>query len=123
MRRDTTHVGLEGPILRRRREGLIDGLKLAIEGEEILVTLDERIDEYRLEIQRIRDAAAPGCLRSPEMLYAQYRLQTLTAVRDHIWEGHTYLLTVEDCEFIELLPQAPKSGPGPRSASGAQSIM
>jgi len=105
MRRDTTHTGLGGAILGQRREGLIDGLKLAFEGEEIILELDERIDERKEQFERLRIALGPRWNEDEDVVAVENRLRTLELIRDHIWEGHTYLLSKEDLEFAELLPQ------------------
>ena len=114
MRRDTTHTGLGGPILGRRREGLIDGLKLAYDGEEIILELDERIDERKAAFERLRLAAGPNWNENADVVAVENRMRTLELIRDHIWEGHTYLLSREDLEFAELLPQP--VGPEPQTA-------
>jgi hypothetical protein len=105
MRRDTTHLGLDGPILRRKREGLIKGLKLAMEGEEIILALDARIEEHNATLDRLRLAAGPRWNENPDVVAVENRVRTLETIRDHIWEGHTYLLGRKDLEFAELLPE------------------
>jgi hypothetical protein len=105
MRRDTTHVGLDGPLLRRRREGLIDGLKLAMEGEEIILALDVRIGAHKTTFDRMRQTAGSRWNEQPEILVVENRMRTLQMIRDHIWEGHTYFLGRKDLEFAELLPR------------------
>ena len=112
MRRDTTHVGLDGPILRRKREGLIKGLKLAMEGEETILALDARIDEHNATLERLRLAAGPRWNEHPDVIAVENRVRTLETIRDHIWEGHTYLLGRKDLEFAELLPEP--GGPEPQ---------
>src|SRR3954463_11119157 len=101
MRRDTTHVGLDGPILRRRREGLIDGLKLAMDGEEIILALDARIAARKTMFDRMRQTAGSRWYEEPEIIVVEKRMRTLEMIRDHIWEGHTYLLGRKDLEFAE----------------------
>jgi hypothetical protein len=106
MRRDTTHVGLDGPILRRKREGLIKGLRLAMEGEEIILALDARIDDYKGRLDGMRHDAGPRWNENPDIVAVDITVRTLEMIRDHVWEGHTYLMGREDLEFAELLPQA-----------------
>jgi hypothetical protein len=103
---------------------MINGLKLAMCGEEIILALDERIEHYRSSIQFKRDEIA-GTVERPQGLYSevpaetveeeilieQHRMHMLMMIRGHILEGQTYLIGRKDLEFAELLPQPP--GPGP----------
>ena len=111
MRRDTTHSGLDGAILGRRREGLIDGLKLALDGDEIILELDQRIDERKAAFERLRLAAGPNWNENADVIAVENRMRTLELIRDHIWEGHTYLLSKADLEFAELLPEPDDGDP------------
>jgi hypothetical protein len=103
MRRDTTLVGLDSPILGRKRTGLINGLKLAMAGEEIHLAVDERIVFYRLTLDRLRAGAGSRCNESDQTLAVENRIRTLEMIRDHVWVGYTYLLGRKDLELAELL--------------------
>jgi hypothetical protein len=74
MPRDTTHAGLEGPISRRRREGPIKGLKLAMEGEEILSRVQERIDSYKAKFDRMRETAGTHCREDADVIAVRNRI-------------------------------------------------
>lgn len=103
---------------------MINGLKLAMTGEEIIAGLNERIEHYRSTIQFKRDeiegkverpdgiySEVPAETVEEEILIEQHRMHTLMMIRGHILQDQIYLVGKRDLEFAELLPLPP--GPGP----------
>jgi hypothetical protein len=100
---------------------MIDGLKLAMSGDEVSSLLDGRIERIRAIIGIKRDAIAgngpaprtdyvsqvPAEVVEDEIRQHQYRICVLTIVRDHVLRGETYLIGQKDIEFGELLPDPP----------------
>ena len=100
---------------------MIDGLKLAMSGDELISLLNHRIDRIRAIIRIKQDAIAgnaplprtnyvvqvPAETVEEEILQHEHRIQVLTIVRDHILRGEIYLIGKRDLEFGELLPDPP----------------
>ena len=100
---------------------MIDGLKLAMSGDEVISLLDERIGRIRAVIGIKRDAIAgngppprteyisqvPAEVVEDEILQHEHRIRVLAIVRDHVLRGETYLIGRKDLEFGELLPDPP----------------
>ena len=104
---------------------MIDGLKLAITGEELILALNERIERYRSTIQFKRDQIegkaetprepyweVPAETVEDEIRQDEHRMHVLMTIRDHILTGETYLLGREDLAFAEFMPDRPGPGPG-----------
>ena len=101
---------------------MIDGLKLAMSGEEVISLLNDRIDRIRTIIGIKQDAMAgkappprteyvwqvPAETVEQEIRQHQHRIQVLTMVRDHILHRETYLIGKQDLEFGELPDQPPE---------------
>ena len=102
---------------------MIDGLKLAMSGDEVISLLNARIERIR-EIIRIKQDAIAGKAPPPrtewraqvpaevvedEILLHEHRITVLTIVRDHILREETYLIAKRDLEFGQLLPDPPVS--------------
>ena len=106
---------------------MIDGLKLAMSGDEVISRLTDRMDRIRAIIGTKRDATAdnapaprtdyvvqvPAETVEEEIRQHEHRIQVLTIVRDHILRGEIYLIGKKDLEFGELLPDPP---PEPESS-------
>ena len=104
---------------------MIDGLKLAITGEELILALNERIERYRSTIQFRRDQISgkveppkepdywevPAETVEDEIRQHQHRIHVLMMIRDHILTGETYLIGRRDLAFAELMPDPPEPGP------------
>jgi hypothetical protein len=103
---------------------MINGLRLAMSGDEIILALNERIEQYRSSIRFKRDEIegkverpqgmaweVPAEAVEEEILIEQHRMHTLMMIREHILEGQTYLIDRRDLAFAELLPQPPGAGP------------
>ena len=100
---------------------MIDGLKLAMSGDEVISRLTDRMDRIRAIIGIKRDAIAgnappprtdyvaqvPAEIVEEEVRQHEHRIKVLTIVRDHILRGETYLIGKRDLEFGELLPDPP----------------
>jgi hypothetical protein len=100
---------------------MIDGLKLAMSGDEVLSLLDARIDRIRAIVGIKLDAIAgneppprtdyvsqvPAEVVEEEIRQHEHRIRVLTIVRDHVLRGETYLIGRKDLEFAELLPDPP----------------
>ena len=100
---------------------MIDGLKLAMSGEEVFTLLTERIDRIRAIIRIKEDAIAghappprteyisqvPAEVVEEEIRQHEHRIRVLNIVRDHVLRGETYLIGQTDLEFGELLPDPP----------------
>ena len=100
---------------------MIDGLKLAMTGEELILALNERIERYRSTIQFKRDQIE-GKAEPPKEPYwevlaetvedeirqHQHRIHVLMMIRDHILTGETYLIGRRDLAFAELMPDPPE---------------
>jgi hypothetical protein len=105
-------------------ESMIDGLKLAITGEELILALNERIERHRSTIQFKRDQIS-GKIEPPKEPYwdvpaetvedeirqHQHRIHVLMMIRDHILTGETYLVGRRDLAFAELMPDPPEPVP------------
>ena len=96
---------------------MIDGLKLAMGGHEIILAIDTRIEQHRANIQYKRDEidgkieqptgdaySVPAEAVEEEIRQLDYRLRTLTFIRDHVLPGETYLVGRRDLKFAGLLP-------------------
>ena len=106
---------------------MIDGLKLAMSGDEVISRLTDRMDRIRAIIGIKRDAIAdnapaprtdyvvqvPAETVEEEIRQHEHRIHVLTIVRDHILRGEIYLIGKKDLEFGELLPDPP---PEPESS-------
>ena len=104
---------------------MINGLKLAMSGDEVISLLDARIERIRAVIGIKRDAIAgdeppsrtncawqvPAEVVEEEIRQHEHRIRVLTIVRDHVLRGETYLIGQRDLEFGELLPDAPEAPP------------
>ena len=104
---------------------MIDGLKLAMRGDEVTALLDERIERLRAIIGIKLDAIAgnappprtdyvtqvPAEVVEDEIRQHDHRIRVLTMVRDHILGGETYLIGRKDLEFADLLPEPPPTQP------------
>jgi hypothetical protein len=104
---------------------MIDGLKLAMSGDEVISLLNERIERIRAVIGTKRAAIAgngpppradyvcqvPAEVVEEEISQHQHRIRVLTIVRDHLLRGETYLIGKSDLEFGELLPDAQAEPP------------
>jgi hypothetical protein len=99
---------------------MIDGLKLAMTGEEVLLSLNERIERYRSRIQFKQDEIdgkvdpppgphweVPAETVEEEILQHRHGMHILMMIRDHILQGETYLISRRDMEFAELFPDPP----------------
>ena len=100
---------------------MIDGLKLAMSGDEVITLLNDRMDRIRAIIGIKRDAIAgnappprtdyvvqvPAETVEQEIRQHEHRIQVLTIVRNHILRGEIYLIGKKDLEFGELLPDPP----------------
>lgn len=100
---------------------MIDGLKLAMSGDEVISLLNERIERIRAIIGIKLDAIAgigppprtdyvtqvPAEVVEEEIRQHEHRIRVLTIVRDHVLRGETYLIGRKDLEFAELLPEPP----------------
>ena len=106
---------------------MIDGLKLAMSGDEVISRLTDRMDRIRAIVGIKRDAIAgngppprtdyvvqvPAETVEEEIRQHEHRIQVLSIVRDHILRGEIYLVGKKDLEFGELLPDPP---PEPESS-------
>ena len=106
---------------------MIDGLKLAMSGDEVISRLTDRMDRIRAIVGIKRDAIAgngppprtdyvaqvPAETVEEEIRQHEHRIQVLSIVRDHILRGEIYLIGKKDLEFGELLPDPP---PEPESS-------
>ena len=106
---------------------MIDGLKLAMSGDEVISRLTDRMDRIRAIIGIKRDAIAgnappprtdyvtqvPAETVEEEIRQHEHRIQVLSIVRDHVLRGEIYLIGKKDLEFGELLPDPP---PEPESS-------
>ena len=104
---------------------MIDGLKLAMRGDEVTALLNERIERLRAIIGIKLDAIAgnappprtdyvtqvPAEVVDDEIRQHEHRIRVLTMVRDHILGGETYLIGRKDLEFADLLPEPPSTRP------------
>jgi hypothetical protein len=104
---------------------MIDGLKLAMSGDEVTSLLNERIDRIRAIIGIKLDAIAgnappprtdyvsqvPAEVVEDEIRQHEHRIRVLTIVRDHVLCDETYLIGQRDLEFAELLPEPPPAQP------------
>lgn len=104
---------------------MIDGLKLAMSGDEVTLLLNERIERIRTIIGIKRDAIAgneppprtdyvsqvPAEVVEDEIRQHEHRIRVLTIVRDHVLRDETYLIGQKDLEFAELLPEPPPPQP------------
>ena len=100
---------------------MINGLKLAMSGDEVISLLEARIERIRAVIGIKRDAIAgngppprtdyicqvPAEVVEDEILQHEHRIRVLAIVRDHVLRGETYLIGKRDLEFGELLPDPP----------------
>jgi len=100
---------------------MINGLKLAMSGDEVISLLDARIERMRAIVAIKRDAIAgngppprtachwqvPAETVAEEVLQHEHRIRVLTIVRNHILPRETYLIGQRDLEFGELLPDPP----------------
>jgi hypothetical protein len=100
---------------------MIDGLKLAMSGDEVVSLLDARIERIRAIIGIKRDAIAgngppprmdyvcqvPAEVVEDEILQHEHRIRILTIIRDHVLREETYLIGRRDLRFAELLPDSP----------------
>ena len=82
---------------------MINGLKLAMSGDEVISLLNARIERIRAVIGIKLDAIA-GDERPPR---TDYVCRVLPIIRDHLLRGETYLIGQKDLEFGELLPDPP----------------
>jgi hypothetical protein len=100
---------------------MIDGLKLAITGEELILALGERIDRYRATIQLKRDQIdgkaelpkepyweVPAETVEDEIRHHEHRIHVLMTIRDDILTGETYLVGRRDLVFAEFMPDPPE---------------
>ena len=104
---------------------MIDGLKLAMSGEEVFTLLTDRIERIRAIIRIKQDAIAghappprtpfisqvPAEVVEEEIRQHEHRIRVLAIVRDHVLRGETYLIGQKDLEFGELLPDPPPTRP------------
>ena len=98
---------------------MIDGLKLAMTGEQIIATVSARIEDHRATIRQKRDDGEAGrrpadddcpmCAVSldDDIAQLEHSIQVLMVIRGHIVPAETYLLGRNDLEFAELLPEPP----------------
>lgn len=85
---------------------MIDGLKLAMSGDEVISLLEARIECLRAVIGIKRDAIAgsgppprtdyvcqvPADVVEEEISQHEHRVRVLTIIRDHMRRGKTYLI-------------------------------
>lgn len=104
---------------------MIDGLKLAMSGDEVISLLDERIERIRAIIGIKLDAIAgneppprtdyvsqvPAEVVEDEIRQHEHRIRVLTIVREHVVREETYLIGQKDLKFAELLPEPPPAHP------------
>jgi hypothetical protein len=100
---------------------MINGLKLAMSGDEVISLLNARIERMRAVVAIKQDAMAgnappprtafvcqvPAETVQEEILQHEHRIRVLTIVRDHILPREVYLIGQKDLEFGELLPDPP----------------
>jgi hypothetical protein len=100
---------------------MIDGLKLAMSGDEVISLLDERIECLRAVIGIKWDAIAgsgppprtecvcqvPAEVVEEEIRQHEHRVRVLTIIREHVLRRETYLIGKDDLEFGCLLPDPP----------------
>lgn len=99
---------------------MIDGLKSAFTGEEIIQSLDVQIESKRAEIQFRRDEIAgnvqpaqdawqvPVEQVEDEIDDIEHRIRTLTMIRDRLLPGETYLLGRKELREAGLMPRHSK---------------
>src|SRR5436190_5789470 len=104
---------------------MINGLKLAMSGDEVISLLDARIERTReiigIKVEAIAGNGPPSrtdyvCqvpaeVVEEEIRQHEHRIRVLTIVRDHVLRGETYLIGQKDLEFGELLPDPPAAPP------------
>ena len=100
---------------------MIEGLKLAFTGEEIVRAIDEKIDSHQATIQFKRDEIAGTFehkegIRSQvpleavenEILEVEHCIRTLMMYRDRLLPKETYLLGRRDLKRANLMPKRPE---------------
>jgi len=103
---------------------MIHGLKSAFKGEEIIRSLDARMDAMRAEIEFKREEIAgtvppsgdcvwqePAENVEGEIQEIEHRIRILTLIRDRLLPGETYLLGRRDLRRAGLLPDPPEPLP------------
>jgi hypothetical protein len=107
-------------IVGKRSDGMVDGLKLTIRGEEIRKLLEQRIDDHQRRArwwkrEQARTPAEqteehpllPDHMCENEAERQSWRAEVLGFIRDHIESAEVYRLGEADLEFAELLPEKP----------------
>ena len=103
---------------------MIHGLKSAFKGEEIIRSLDARMNSMRAEIEFKREEIAgtvqpsgdcvwqePAENVEDEIQQIEHSIRTLTLIRDRLLPGATYLLGRKDLREAGLLPEPPEPLP------------
>src|SRR5262245_7605868 len=101
-------------------DGVVDGLKLTIQGGELRRLLDDRIAEHersaadwrRALVRAADDPTGEETERSEgicasEALRHEWRIDVLTFIRDHVEPLKTYRIGGRDLALAELLPVKP----------------
>jgi hypothetical protein len=100
---------------------MIEGLRLTIDGNDMRMLLQQRIDELREQVARWSKVASgedddsddpvqiPQHICEYEAERLRWRVEVLEFLRDHLEPAETYLLGQADLEFGDLLPPRPGS--------------
>ena len=99
---------------------MIDGLKVALTGEQIRKLIEQRAAEHRRLVTRWEREASrtseeqtedapllPQHLCESEIERHKWRADFLTFLHDHLDPAEVYRLSEMDLEFAELLPSPP----------------
>jgi len=111
---------------REKEADVIHGFKLAFTGDEIIRSLDGRLDACRAEIQFRRDEIdgkiehtsicqwqEPVESVEAEILEIEQRVRTLTMFRERVLPQETYLLGRKALELAGLMPVPAEPIPAP----------
>jgi hypothetical protein len=101
---------------------MIQGLKLAFTGQEIILAIDGRIAVDAASIQFKRDEIdgkiepkgdvkwrEPVEIVQQEIRFLQHRIDVLTMYRDRVVPGETYLLGRRALKWTNLMPPEPRA--------------
>jgi len=101
-------------------DGVVDGLKLTIPGDELRRLLDERIAQHersaahwKRELARAADeqwddkALQPDEMCANEAIRHEWRIDVLAFIREHVEPDRTYRVGERDLILAELLPEKP----------------
>src|SRR5262252_9361598 len=101
-------------------DGVVDGLRITIPGDELRRLLDERIAQHersaahwKRELIRSADeqtddeAQQPDEMCANEAIRHEWRVDVLAFIREHVEPHQTYRIGERDLIFAELLPAKP----------------